>query len=268
MRGTLVATTLMTIALCAASPAGAAEDRYGDPLPEGALQRLGTLALRYPDGIGDLCYLPDGRGAIAVGAKVELWDLATGRIERADEPTSASIRSIEPSADGTALLVADAAGEVRVWDLRARAVTATIVTGQSGLTTAHYSPDEARVLTTGGSPPTLREWDLATGAQLVAIEGRMHYFRQGIYGSDGRTVFVDGGAGSDPILAHYDLDSGELLHEWHKDYYSHPRSLELSPDGRRLLAGTRHSAQEWDVETYECLGQFSGHHGHAVTAVA
>lgn len=268
MRATLVATTLMTIAVCAAPPAGAAEDRYGDPLPEGALQRLGTLALRYPDGIGDLCYLPDGRGAIAVGAKVELWDLGAGRIERVDEPTPASIRSIEPSADGTTLLVADAAGEVRVWDLQARAVTATIVTGQSGLTTAHYSPDETRVLTTTGSPPTLREWDLATGEQLVAIEGRMHYFRQGIYGPGGRTAFVDGGAGSDPILAHYDLASGELLHEWHKDYYSHARSLELSADGKRLLAGTRHSAQEWHVATYERLGQFSGHHGHAVTAVA
>ncbi len=268
MRGMMTVTVIAAISLCVASLAAAAEDRYGDPLPEGALQRLGTLAMRYPRGIADLCYLPDGRGAIAVGASVEIWDLAAGRLERTDAITSASIRSIEPNADGSALLVAESAGGVHVWDMQAREIVATIDTGVRGLTTAHYSPDETRVLITGSSPPTLQEWDLATGEQLVAIEGRMHSFRQGIYGPDGRTAFVDGSAGSGPILAHYDLGSGELLNEWHKDYYSHARSLELSPDGERLLAGTRHSAQEWDVESYEMLGKFSGHHGHAVTSVA
>lgn len=260
--------TAATIIVCLASLISAAEDRYGDALPEGALQRLGTMAMRYPGGIGDLCYLPDGRGAIAVGGQVEIWDLAAGQIQRTDEITSATIRSIEPNVDGTALLVADSAGDVHVWDMQALEVTNTITTGLSGLVVAHYSPDETRVLTTRNAPPTLVEWDLGSGQKLVTIDGHMHYFRQGIYGPDGRTAFVDGGAGSDPILAHYDLQSGELLHEWHKDYYSHTRSLELSPDGERLLAGTRHSAQEWDVNTYEMLGKFTGHHGHAVTSVA
>lgn len=259
--------TAVTIIVLLASLA-AAEDRYGDPLPEGALQRLGTLAMRYPGGISDLCYLPDGRGAIALGGRVEIWDLAEGQIERVDEVSSASIRSIEPNADGSALLVADSAGEVHVWDMQAREVTSTIDTGQSGLSSAYYSPDETRALTAGTSPPTIAEWDLAAGEKLVAIEGQMHSFRQAIYGPEGRTAFADGSAGSGPILAHYDLGSGELLHTWHKDYYSHSRSIELSPDGERLLAGTRHSAQEWDVETYEMLGKFSGHHGHAVTSVA
>ena len=270
MRGMMKITAIAAIGLCVASLAAAEDPARGrdDPLPEGALQRLGTLAMRYPGGIGDLCYLPDGRGAIAVAGRVEIWDLAEGELQRTDEITSASIRSIEPNAAGTVLLVADSASEVHLWDMEAREVTSTIATGQSGMTTAHYSPDETRVLTTGNTPPTLAEWDLATGEQLVAIKGRMHYFRQGIYGPDGRTAFADGGAGSGPILAHYDLESGDLLHEWHKDYYSHRRSLELSPDRTRLLAGTRHSAQEWDVESYEMLGKFSGHHGHAVTAVA
>jgi len=267
MRVSTAAITSVAITVCIAL-AGAAEDRYGDPLPEGALQRLGTLALRYPGGIGDLCYLPDGRGAIAVGGRVEIWNLAEGSVDRVDDVTSAGIRSIEPNADGSMLLVGTSAGDVLVWDLQAREITSTISTGQSGLTTAHYSPDETRVLTTGSTPPTLAEWDLATGKKLVAIDGNMHAFRQGIYGADGLTAFVDGSAGSGPILAHYSLESGELLHEWHKDYYSHARSLELSPDGERLLAGTRHSAQEWDVETYEMLGKFSGHSGHAVTSVA
>ena len=266
MRTAIMATTIVMLGLSAASLAGAQVDRYGTALPEGAIQRLGTLIMRYPDGIGDLCYLPDGRGLIAIGARVEVWDLASGTLERTDEPISQSIRSIEPNREGTTLLIADAAGAIHIWDMDAREIVKSIPTGQAGLMVAHYSPDETRALTTGTL--TLKEWDLATGEELVAIQGRMHYFRQDIYAADGLTAFVDGGAGSDPILAHYDLQSGELLQEWHKDYYSHTRSLELSPDGERLLSGTRHSAQEWDVESYEMLGKFSGHHGHAVTAVA
>ncbi len=266
MRTAIMAATIVTLGLSAVSLAGARVDRYGTPLPEGALQRLGTLVMRYPDGIGDLCYLPDGRGLIAVGARVETWDLSSGALERTDEPISRTIRSIEPNREGTVLLIADAAGSIHLWDMDAQEIIRSIPTGQPGLMVAHYSPDETRALTTGTL--TLKEWDLATGEELVAIEGRMHYFRQGIYAADGLTAFVDGGAGSDPILAHYDLHSGELLHEWHKQYYSHTRSLELSPDGERLLSGTRIDAREWDVKSYEMLAKFTGHHGGAVTAVA
>jgi WD40 repeat protein len=270
MREIITSTTVIGVFICLASVALAQNPapEENDSLPEGAVQRLGTLALRYPGGIRDLCYLPDGRGVIAVGGRAEIWDLAEGQLQRTDEVSSTTIRSIEPNADGTALLVGDAAGDVHVWDLQEREVTTTIETAQARLSSAYYSPDETRVLTAGTSPPTIAEWDLATGEKLVAIEGGMHSFRQAIYGPDGRTAFADGKAGSGPILAHYDLQTGELLHTWHKDYYSHSRSLELSPDRERLLAGTRHSAQEWDVETYEMLGKFSGHHGHAVTSVA
>ena len=104
----------------------------------------GTLALRYPGGIGDLCYLPDGRGAVAVGGTVEIWDLAEGRLERTDSITPAGIRSIEPSADGSVLLVADSSGAVHLWNMRGREIVQTIETGQSGLLVAHYSPDETR----------------------------------------------------------------------------------------------------------------------------
>ena len=40
----------------------AGEDRLGDTLPHGAVQRLGTCRMLYSGGIGDLCYLPDGSG--------------------------------------------------------------------------------------------------------------------------------------------------------------------------------------------------------------
>ena len=246
----------------------AAEDRFGAPLPDDAVQRLGTLRLRYTGGIGDLCYLPDGRAAIAVGDSVEIWDLAEGKLQATHQVCDASVRSVVPRSDGKALLVGDSAGNVHEWDLAAQRELRAWPTGQAGLKAVHYSPDEKRVLTTGSNPPTINEWELATGRELVAITGKMHYFHEAIYGPEGKTAFVNGGAGAGPILAHYDLATGELLHEWHKDTYAHTRSIVLSEDRERLLLGSRHKATEWQVDDYKLLNQFSGHHGHAVTSVA
>lgn len=246
----------------------AARDRYGDPLPERATQRLGTLRMRYPGGIGDLNYLPDGRAVIASGQNIEIWNTATGELQATHKVSESSVVSVEPRRDGQSLLLGDSAGSVLEWDLAQRKVVRTWKTGQARLTAAHYSPDEQRVLTTGSTPPTLKEWDLATGRELAAITGKMHAFLEGIYAPDGKTAFVDGSAGSGEVLAHYDLATGKLLHAWLKDYYTHGRSIVLSEDGQRLLVGSRHKATEWAIDGFKPLKEYSGHHGHAVVSVA
>jgi len=217
-------------------------------------------------GISDLCYLPDGRGLFAVGGRVEIWNLAEGKLQTTHQISKSSIVSVVVSKDGTALLIADSSANVHEWDIESKNIRHSWSTKQSGLCRARYSPDEKRVLTTGAGPPTLKEWDLATGGELVAITGTMHSFREGIYGSDGKTAIVDGANGSGPLLAHYDLSDGKLLKEWLDDYYTHERSLELSSDGKRLLVGSRHKATEWLLDEYKLLGTFTGHHGHAVVS--
>lgn len=255
-------------ALLLANFAMAAQDRLGDPLPEGATQRLGTHRLRYASGLNDLCYLPDGRGAFAVGGKVEICDMTQGKVEATHEVCRASIMSIMPRRDGTALLVADSAGNIHEWDLIAKRALRSWPTKQPGLRCARYSPDEKRALTTGGLPPTLKEWDLATGTELISITGAMHFFNEGIYGPDGKSALVDGSNGTGPVMAHYDLTTGKLLKEWLNDYYTHMRSLALSPDGQRVLVGSRTRGTEWQLDGYKCLKTFTGHHGGAVTSVA
>src|SRR5262245_19540515 len=73
--------------LLTASPAiGAAaprapRDRYGDPLPPGALARLGSVRLRGPGWVNVLAVSPDGRKAYSAhnGDTVCALDRATGR---------------------------------------------------------------------------------------------------------------------------------------------------------------------------------------------
>ena len=247
--------------------ARAAEDTLGDPLPVGALQRLGTLQLRYGS-IGDLAYLPGGRAVVASGPTLDVWDFASGQRVFQGRVGRSSIRGLDVRDGGPVLLVADTANNVHEWDADRNEILRTLATRQSGLVSACYAPDRTRILTTGASPPTLKEFDLATGSELVSIRGNMHSFSHGAYGPAGKTAFAGGPAGSDAVLAHYDLATGELLKEWHKDYSNYGRSPLLSPDEERVLAGTRHMAVEFQIDGYRLLNRFQGHHGHAVTAIA
>jgi len=257
---------LAIVTVLLVGPAFPADDRYGDALPDGATQRLGTRRLRC--GISDLCYLPDGRGALAIGGRVEIWNLAQGELEATHNVCKTGISSIQARRDGKALLVGDRSGKVHEWDLQERRALHTWPTQQQGLVRAVYSPDEKRVLTTGSSPPTLKEWEPATGKELVSITGTMHRFCEGIYGPNGTSAIADGSNGSGLLLAQYHLADGPLQKEWLKDYYTHSRSMELSADGTRLLVGSRHKATEWLLDGWKLLKKYTGHHGHAVTSVA
>jgi WD40 repeat protein len=97
-------------------------DRYGDPLPEGAIARLGTLRLRHCSQVTSVAYSPDGR-LLATGGfdnQVRLWRASTGKelfhftLRETDSPLAAHVAF---SPDGT-LLAASRSGEgvVHLWD--------------------------------------------------------------------------------------------------------------------------------------------------------
>src|SRR5262245_59561814 len=74
----LIAVALLTGS--AAPPPAMRVDRYGDPLPHGAVTRLGTVRLRHTVVLQSMTFSRDGKVLASVsGDGVRLWDPATGR---------------------------------------------------------------------------------------------------------------------------------------------------------------------------------------------
>ncbi|MFP4248252.1 MAG: WD40 repeat domain-containing protein [Armatimonadota bacterium] len=268
MRRSCVLAMTVTVAVAMSGVVEAATDLFGDPLPEGAVQRLGSLRLRY-GGVGDLDYLPDGRAVIASGVNIDIWDMSVGEKVGSHQVGPRGLTAIDVSSDGRTMLAGDNAGNVYEWDFEAAEATREWATGQGRLATVYYSTDETRALTCGVDPPTIKEWEIATGEELVAATSELHSARQAIYGPGDESAFIHGAAGSDSVVAQFDLSDGSLIRDFLQDYYTHTRSIALSPDGERLLVGSRTRATEWQVAPeHELLNTFRGHHGGAVTSVA
>src|SRR5438105_3487569 len=94
-------------------------DDHGDPLPPGAVGRLGTVRLRHVlrDGSGAACvaFSPDSKTLVSGGdIGLRAWDVATGK-DLGWFPTATSATAARFSPDGKTLLTLDNNGSIRHW---------------------------------------------------------------------------------------------------------------------------------------------------------
>jgi WD40 repeat protein len=106
-------TVAWAIAPVAAQPSAAKPrlDFYGDPLPEGAVARLGSTRLRPGGWIRALAFSPDNRRlaswsqVVGEGSRLQIWDVADGRELRRSELPNAQLAELRWLANGRGIAV-------------------------------------------------------------------------------------------------------------------------------------------------------------------
>jgi WD40 repeat protein len=153
-------------------------DLHGDPLPPGALARLGTVRWRHGTRARVLAFAAGGKEVVAAGpdGQVRVWDAATGRelrrLGKRAEAGPADLIFLRPaalSADGRRAATGEDGG-VRVWDIQTgKELRRFAVENLNPLIALALTPDGEGLLISAG-PGQVVLWDVATGKERRRFE--------------------------------------------------------------------------------------------------
>jgi WD40 repeat protein len=216
-------------------------DRYGDPLPPGAIARLGTLRWRHPRAFL-LSFAPDGKTLVTAGHDdVRFWDISSGKVLRHRPAPQGMVDQLAVSHDGQKLALGDWDTLV-LWDAAAGRARHRIKDAHYCVASVAFSPDGKTAASRNFRDCSVQLWDLATGQRLRRLGTEDHELPSGIlnYRPSNLAFSAEGtmvaSASEQGELSVWDVTSGKALlrrTEKSRDI----RSLCFSPDGKLLVWG-------------------------------
>jgi RNA polymerase sigma factor (sigma-70 family) len=170
-------------------------DLYGDPLPPGALVRMGTVRFRHTNLIGNVAYSPNGRilAAAGHGGIIRLYDPATGRTLRQLQAHAHQYPAIAFAPDSKSLACVGTR-LLQVWDvdtgkeLRRFAVEASDDNSHYWTIPLVFSAD-GRLLASVAQDHSVRIWEISSGKEIAKLRGHRNEVRCLAFSSDGKTLF-------------------------------------------------------------------------------
>jgi WD40 repeat protein len=249
-------------------------DRHGDPLPAGAVARLGTVRWRLPlPASYVLAFAPDGKTFYTASpfGGIHLWDSASGAILRRladDDPLALSNNVFVFSADATTLAVGRSAGTIVILDTATGKERCRCL-GHQGIVHRLALSADGRVLVSHADDGTIRLWDARTGRQrrrqqlpVVSQKGQSYYpYVSFALTADGKTLAwtTQDPRRQDnerPVTHVCDAESGREQQRLtgSEGFLS---DLAFSPDGRLLVSVAHDDALGlWDVQTGQPVPSF------------
>jgi len=211
-------------------------DLYGDPLPKGAVARLGTVRFR-ADSLLAMAWSPDSKMLASGGimTEIRLWDVMTGKeAGRFSESTSASVLAWSPDAKMIASAWEDENSTIHVWDVVSRKEIRQLDgKHKDGVKSLAWSPD-GKTLASGGCDRTIHLWDPETGKEFRSLSGHEGSVESLAWSPDGKRL---ASGGQDKAIRLWDPMTGKQVRRL-PGQVTRAERLAWSPDGMLLLSGT------------------------------
>jgi WD40 repeat protein len=290
LRRLALASALVWLVFVGPMPAALAADNdartdlHGDPLPPGALARLGTVRWRLPlPAWHVLAFVANGKTFVTASqlGGIHIWDSASGRILRRvsdDEPLARSNTTLTLSADATTLAVGRTLGTVVVVDTATGKERCRCLGHRGRIRRVSLSANGA-VLVSHADDGTIRLWDARTGRErwrqqltLFNLGETAEPYDPFMLSPDGRTVawairrFAPR-AKSDYDIHVVDADTGRQRFRL-SGHEQTVRALVFAPDSRGLATIAGDGVRIWDTATGRPAGPASKVAGKTEVALA
>ncbi|MCI0638756.1 MAG: sigma-70 family RNA polymerase sigma factor [Gemmataceae bacterium] len=222
-------------------------DAMGDPLPPGALARLGTMRFRHENPYLHLlpAFSPNGK-VLATGGnnEIRLWETASGKLLR-EIQDGYGYSELIFAADGSWLAGREAGRDpkpVRLWDpATGRRLLEIHADGR-----VRASSPDGKQLVVAADDGTVSLWDTATGKRTALLRGG---HKKQVFG----VAFTNDGEHLVTVCSsracHWAIAVGDLLKAVELPIPNRVRALCLSPDGHSLAVCPRDQTPVYLLDT-------------------
>lgn len=215
----------------------------------------------------------------ATDHEIKLWPVATGAAARTLSGHTHAVTALALSRDGK-LLATGAMNDatIKLWNNDASHLltlkghrTYDSDDTLEGVCALALSPD-GKMLASGSFDETAKLWDTETGRELHTLTPRGGYVRAVAFSPDGKFIVTgsEGVSGESSHLRFWDAATGAELSpaRLHINEPTGVFSLDISADGKRLVAGGGDWVKTWDLTTGALLKTFAGGTRGSVWSVA